>query len=457
MMYLLIPSQGILGIQRGSHQLGSSPLCGSTSSMFLSWKQSGEGNGATHTKLPMTFDPVKGKTQSPQACAGCRARKVKCIWDGGGCERCKVAGRECIYEATKGGNGARRRSKHDGSGPGTTTRSIKRPRTADESADPAEPLTINQALQDVSAIGTTIVQSSGSSFDDTELLCMSSPSTETVFVNSNIDASMMDMNIDLDADTTNSFSQEISTDLGPMHGVTLGDLVQWTGEPWSSTTTSLPTPVSEYPSCYERKLSDSNPCQCLRRLVILVDEIESIAHRNILSSPDSALAAQKEAIGCGTKMIDCTACTSRVENMIILTLMVDKLVQICSQLAEACCAELRNRPSGTKTPRLLLQSNTEVTNDNLGHQVPEMEANSSSRVYNINSSVEYFFVMAGILRFQLLELFNLTQQLQIVVAPLASDTIGQRLKTCSEAVRDLMNRAGLTPPGVPEGTGTLVI
>ncbi|KAI0514716.1 hypothetical protein F5B22DRAFT_610507 [Xylaria bambusicola] len=425
--------------------------------MFLSWKQSGEGNGAIHTKLPMTFDPVKGKTQSPQACAGCRARKVKCIWDGGGCERCKTAGRECIYEATRGGNSTRRKSRHDASGPGASTKSIKRARTTDESADPAEPLSTNQSSQDVSAAETATVQTSGSSCDDTELLCMSSPSTETIFVDSNLDASMLDMNIDLDADTTNSFNQEISTDLIPMHGVTLGDLVQWTGEPWSSTTPSLPTPVSEFPSCYEGKLSDGNPCQCLRRLVILVDEIESIAHRNILNSPDRALAAQKEAIGCGTEMMDCTACTSRVENMIILTLMVDKLVQTCNQLAEACCAELKNKPPGTKTPRLSLQSNTEVASHSLGHGGPEMEPNSPSRVYSINSSVEYFFVMAGILRFQLLELFNLTQQLQIVVAPLASDTIGQRLKMCTEAVKDLLNRAGLTPLEAPEGTGTLVM
>lgn len=279
-------------------------------------------------------------------------------------------------------------------------------------------------------------------------------------MDSNIGPGMMDMSIDLDADTTNSFNQEISTDLVPMHGVTLGDLAvmeQWTGEAWSSTTPSFPTSASGFPSCHERKLSDSDSCQCLRRLVILVDAIESIAHKNDLKSLDSALAAHKEAIGCGIEMIDCTACTGRVENMIILTLMVDKLVHICSQLAEACCAELGGRSPGTRTPRLSLRNNTEVTNDNLSRQGPEMGVNSHSRVYSINSPVEYFFVMAGILRFQLLELFNLTQQLQVVVTPLASDTIGQRLKTCSEAVKDLLHRAGLTPPEVPDGTDTSTI
>ncbi|KAI0904514.1 hypothetical protein F4823DRAFT_205029 [Ustulina deusta] len=458
--------------------------------MFLSWKQSGEGNGATHTRLPIAFDPIKAKMQSPQACAGCRARKVKCIWDGGGCERCKASGRECIYEATnsKGGSGARRRSRHDGSGPGPGT---KRPRTAalittttDESADPAEPLPTGRTVKpgDTTA-EMDIVQPSGpsSDADDIDLLCMSSPSAEAIFVDSNMDTSMMDMMIDLEVDTTNSFNQtkdmalKISTELVPVHGVTLDDLFmeQWIGEPWSSTTrtnVSIPTPVSGCPSRsgHEQQLSDSNPCHCVRRLVILVDEIESIVHRNGLKSPDGALAAHKEAIGCGIKMMDCPACTSRVENMIILTLMVDKLVHICSQLAEACCAELQvncgwrsntgsDRPPGTTTPRLSLQSNTEATSDSLGHQGPEMGAISPSRVYSVNSSVEYFFVMAGILRFQLLELFNLTQQLRIVAAPLASDAIGQRLKTCSEAVKDLLNRAGLTPPEIHEGTDTSAI
>lgn len=78
-------------------------------------------------------------------------------------------------------------------------------------------------------------------------------------------------------------------------------------EQWASTAPTMSMPSSEYLSKYghERQLSDSSPCQCLRRLVILVDEIESIADRNGLESLHSALAAHKEALGCGAKMLNC--------------------------------------------------------------------------------------------------------------------------------------------------------
>ncbi|KAI1158635.1 hypothetical protein F5B18DRAFT_70017 [Nemania serpens] len=59
--------------------------------MFLSWKPCGEGDQAAHTTLSIAFDPAMEKTQSPRACAGCRARKLKCIWVGRGCERCKAS------------------------------------------------------------------------------------------------------------------------------------------------------------------------------------------------------------------------------------------------------------------------------------------------------------------------------------------------------------------------------
>ena len=57
--------------------------------MFLSWKPSSEGGWETLTKLPVGFDPVTAKKTGLQACSNCRARKVKCIWVVGGCERCK--------------------------------------------------------------------------------------------------------------------------------------------------------------------------------------------------------------------------------------------------------------------------------------------------------------------------------------------------------------------------------
>jgi hypothetical protein len=297
----------------------------------------------------------------------------------------------------------------------------------------------------------------------------SAPSTaESNFITRNVD-----MDMDLDAGTGTLFGPSedmtlnISAGLGAEDGVALGDLVMepWQIGPWvseASTNISMSTPTSGYApkSGHERHVSDGSQCQCLRRIVILVDEIVSIVDRDGLQSLDSALAAQKEALGCGARMLECLDCTRRVENMIILALMVDKLVRMCTHVSEACCAGLRAIGGKSSTdkhkivgmaPLLSLQCHTNTNRQGPAHQELDRGANPTTRVYSVDSSDEYFFVMAGILRFQLLELSNLSRQLGRAAAPLASDTISQRLAACNEVVDDMLNKAGLASSEASKG------
>lgn len=231
------------------------------------------------------------------------------------------------------------------------------------------------------------------------------------------------------------------------------------------TTTSGHAPKTNH----ERPRSESGGlCGCLVQVVHLVEEIDSLVETDGLKSLDSALAAHKEALGCGTKMLRCQDCTGRTENLIMLTLMVDKLVRMCKDVSEACCAGLRTTSGTVDTnvniitshdiqtsrdiPLLTLQNH----NDNDSQQQKggrgagsaggtTTPSSKDTRVYSVDSSAEYLFVVAGILRFQLLQLFNLTEQLRRVTAPLVSDRISQRIKSCSEAIMEMMYKAGFTP------------
>lgn len=289
---------------------------------------------------------------------------------------------------------------------------------------------------------------------DVDLLSMFSTSTPST-AESILNAGAMDTDMHTNTGTLFSPSEETALDISARFGTEDGAPGSTTPPNSMSTHTSVSGYVSKLGP--ERHVLDSSPCQCLHRLVILVDEIESIVDRNGIKSLDGALAAHKEALGCGAQMLDCLACTSRVENMIILTLMVDKLVSMCSHVAKVCCMGLQahggesstgsdNTPE--TTPLLSLQSHTNTDRHRLSYQELDRGPTTTTRVYSIDSSDEYLFIVAGILRFQLQQLYNLARKLQEVSAPFASDTMSRRLGKCNEAVQDMLRKAGLIPSKV---------
>ncbi|KAJ2986552.1 hypothetical protein NUW58_g4971 [Xylaria curta] len=428
--------------------------------MFLCWKHRDEKNRMA------TFDPATGKTQSPQACSSCRARKVKCIWDRGGCERCKTSGRECTFEAN-----SRRKSKNEDrtshAGTGNKRRTLKTIAGVDMATNQADkPTWPSSPTSSVSASGQNMNEhghfsAMTAAVARIENPIMSSPSNDTdllrmfsTIAQTNAESMFLISPTELDVTADGSFSLEkdrvpnITTGLETEEALMFDVLVT---TPWEELGYASNT-------AHERQSSDSESCQCLHRLVVLVDEIESIVHRNHLGSLDSALAANKEALGCGAQMLNCIDCIRRVENMIILVLAVDKAVRMCSRVAEVCYAGLPTCRGGSSTKKhttletpLLLSLQTQLqstgndnTDQNYIRQDLDGNNNPSMRVYSIDTSDEYFFIIAGILRFQLLQLSSLTTQFRRVTAPLASETINQRLAACAGAVEDMLSKAGLS-------------
>ncbi|KAK3934354.1 hypothetical protein QBC46DRAFT_325213 [Diplogelasinospora grovesii] len=428
--------------------------------MFLSWKPSSEGGWPTLTKLPVCFDPVTAKKTGLQACANCRARKVKCIWVVGGCERCKSTGRECIYEATtaSAAKSARRRSKvasSTGAGRGT---GLKITATAEEtSAAPSDGAwPSSHTSHDTAMSGSTSTPTSQEAATATgESSKMHSPietpMPDMAFFGGNLAAvDPWDAVDPWEADAWVSASLHVSPVAGSASmSTTLGTAA-------ASSTTNPGAGTMTKPRRVPPDDSDVAQCRCLRRLVVLVDEIESIVDGHGLTPLDGAMAAHKEALGRGAAMLQCAACTGRFENMMILSLLVDKLVRVCRRVAEACAAGLGGESSSSASsssggdsktapdaaPRLSLRGRGGTGPDT---PVPPGRHGPDGRVYSVDAPDEYLFVVAGLLRFQLLQLFDLTQQLRQVAACAASDPMSRRLGACGEAVRDMLREAGLAP------------
>jgi hypothetical protein len=73
------------------------------------------------------------------------------------------------------------------------------------------------------------------------------------------------------------------------------------------------------------------PCQCLQTVVFLIDELESV--QDIAAAQlDAGLASHREALRYGEAMMLCGHCTSRPENMTILTFLTDRLAGLCERI-----------------------------------------------------------------------------------------------------------------------------
>ncbi|KAI0859276.1 hypothetical protein F4860DRAFT_515922 [Xylaria cubensis] len=396
--------------------------------MFLSWKSSDGRNQVPDTNRPIAFDPVTAKTQTSQACSNCRARKLN----------------------AKAVTNARRRSKHGSSVTGPDTQWTEAEQAANPSSSPSPPGTTNQTVMTqprrpsdatTSDKGLAQCESCGIS---SSVFSVDVPSTvESMFVNGDMDMiSRLDMDIDADGGIMSGQWKESAPDV--LTGLEAEDDVTYTG---ALASTATVTPGHALRTSHERQMPESGGlCGCLAQVVNLVEEIDALVERDRLESLDGALAAHKEALGCGATMLRCRVCTGRLENMIMLALMVDKLVRMCKDVSEACCAGLRKMGGAVEMevpPLLTLQRHNDTDNHQWGSSATTSPS-TNTRIYSVDSSAEYFFVVAGILRFQLLQLFNLTQQLRGVTAPLSSDRISQRITAGSEAVIAMMCKAGLT-------------
>lgn len=117
----------------------------------------------------------------------------------------------------------------------------------------------------------------------------------------------------------------------------------------------------ENPSLHSRTLavppiSQPNPCRCLAATALAVEEFETSCNHGNRGELDSIISHQKKAIACCHSMINCTSCSTKRENTILLIFITEKVVAACHQVVL-----LYNMGDGTLEAQADLGLSTEMT------------------------------------------------------------------------------------------------
>lgn len=77
------------------------------------------------------------------------------------------------------------------------------------------------------------------------------------------------------------------------------------------------------------------PCQCLQRVVFLLEELDSEALGANLKELGPWLSRHKEALRCSEALLTCSLCQTKPEHMTILTFLTDRLIAMCGNVVSA--------------------------------------------------------------------------------------------------------------------------
>jgi hypothetical protein len=82
------------------------------------------------------------------------------------------------------------------------------------------------------------------------------------------------------------------------------------------------------------------PCQCLQRVVFLLEEIDSEATDTNVKELGSWLSRHKEALRCSEALLMCPRCQAKPEHMTILAFLTDRLIAMCDEVVSAYLSTL---------------------------------------------------------------------------------------------------------------------
>ncbi|KAI1132703.1 hypothetical protein F5Y10DRAFT_230588 [Nemania abortiva] len=349
--------------------------------MLQTWRLNSKGENETHQR--QVFDPETARPIAQQACNSCRVKKLRCSGEKTGCCRCKTLSLDCIYaqNTTKGSARARKKStsKIDveirRSSISANLSSAPSPSTPTTEAKPMSPCSepfvpvcdvSNSELHPApvrpeSGSGVlTSLEADIMSYELPEYLpTQNMPTTHMFDLDSfqSGDGGMFPWP-EFPQDNYPSFAK-VSWGGGPpslpsrgeqglgLHGYeetlltpTTGNLV---AEP--IITDLQTTPLSMAPQtvlgqrspddCHWEPSQTTEPCQCLQRVVFLLEEIDSEAAGENVKELGSWLSRHKEALRCSEALLMCPRCQAKPEHMTILAFLTDKLIEMCEEIVSA--------------------------------------------------------------------------------------------------------------------------
>lgn len=171
-----------------------------------------------------------------------------------------------------------------------------------------------------------------------------------------------------------------------------------------------------------------------------MDEVDSLEHIDVGTDTtlDTALATHKDAVRHGVEMLACGACVAKIENMTILTFLVEKLARLCRHISETVSQvpeedySIRNRNRNRNRNRD--RNRQQHKNAQFDHDHDDHDDGASSSIsmcfgsYAVDSLEEYQLLVSGLLRVQVRNLQGLIQRLrEISLLRTDSETMTRRL------------------------------
>lgn len=158
------------------------------------------------------------------------------------------------------------------------------------------------------------------------------------------------------------------------------------------------------------------PCLCLRRVILIMDEVEEILGEAAASTDTSAsgykfdiiLATHREALRHAKTTLGCKDCAKSIETMIILTFLVEKLARICHRMVAGL---------GEKDP----PDGSNIQPCGFGS-------------YEVESGEEFRAVVSKLVELQLCGIRRLVKQLVGTSQRMDSGTMARRLAVTDELV-----------------------
>ncbi|KAI1309764.1 hypothetical protein F5Y03DRAFT_347277 [Xylaria venustula] len=350
--------------------------------MLQTWRLNSKDQNETHQR--QAFDPETARPIVQQACNSCRVKKLRCSGEKTGCFRCKTLSQDCTYaqNATRGSARARRNKEsaskiNPGSRRPSTTPSLvssaPTPKTEAKTASPRqEPFSSAQSAPNselrwapihpgndsantisldtqmtfephdyLQMQGASTTQTTGIEpyhCNDTWLLSWPEPTQGESLAPSK--APWDGAVVPLSLSTFGGWEPGIhSYDETPVTPTTINPITE------SLISDIQTSPLSMPPQAINGQFGQDNydwlqsqtlePCQCLQRVVFLLEELDSEAIGTNVKELGPWLSRHKEALRCSEALLTCPLCQAKPEHMTILAFLTDRLIAMCDNVVSA--------------------------------------------------------------------------------------------------------------------------
>ncbi|PYH43803.1 Zn(II)2Cys6 transcription factor domain-containing protein [Aspergillus saccharolyticus JOP 1030-1] len=408
-------------------------------------------------------------TNKPQhsACDNCRIKKIRCSGRRAGCSRCKTLSLPCNYTPTPARKGRTKpasnseRTDHrfeNGGRPESSAAPGRSPaREAEDAAPPAavqptlstmEPPPLYMVEESYIGMHKAIQGSQGNAGTVLNLMkdtltwsnCLDwSPGKEVPCL-PEFDY-LMTENPHLAVDSLLAGYPGTGNTVQPppppsAHGFAPLDMLP-TPSLTSHTlvSTENTTRSRESPCTSELAMEELNSCLCLGSAVFLLDELEWPHHE---SSPDEwgldfILSIYQEVLVLCRRMIICDVCRRKSENMMVLTMVLERLTILCGEVIDAFIAQRGlNGPGVTAVPSAMMKKQPLVVGE-----------------YQIEGG-DYEVMMGMLVTRRLLELEGLLARIKMINASTRRAHQQARLGRVDQHLKNLFQKLTSVCPLVTE-------